>query len=108
MKTFARFLAAAVLVVTPPLASAATAATPAPAAPAQLTVAQVLPVCESVLDAALSGRDALAELQGAVKDLPEAQRNMVVNVCAVYLSGAFSMRKRMGPPEIPAGDTKSI
>ena len=92
------------------LAAMALAAAPvAAAAPAPApTVADVLPVCEQALAAAIGGHDAHATVEDNIKGLPEEQRQAVLAICGVYIAGAVSMLKHIAPTVAPAADRKTI
>lgn len=77
----------------------------AAAAPADITPAQVFPICDRVLVAAMNGSDAAAALQKETADLPPEQAAQVRGVCAVFLMGAVAYLKheQEAPKVDPAG-----
>lgn len=80
---------------------------PAAAAPppkGDATLADVLPICDRALVAALDGHDAKASVMADVKDMPPERQQAIALICAIYLAGAVSVLKHereVGP--LPSG-----
>lgn len=101
-------LAAALVLALAPVASFS--AEPATAGDSgALSAAEVLPVCDRALSAALDGHDARAVVDEAVKGQSEDRKQAVIAICGVYLAGALSMIRRAAEaPKVPAGASVTI
>lgn len=81
----------------------------AAAAPADLTPAQVFPICDRVLVAAMNGSDAAAALQKETAAMPPEHAAQVRGVCSIFLIGAIAhMKHEQEAPKVPAGAAVSI
>jgi hypothetical protein len=62
-------------------------------APQTFSAAEVLPICDRALVAAMNGEDGARVLEAATAGMESARGATVRNVCAAYILGAIAMLK---------------